>query len=289
MAERGSPLRLIRCLALLAVCAALAFPALAARPYAADEIRARDGFPQCLTAPNRGTLRYFAQNDPVWATMTYRYPHFENEPRFSGAGCVPSTIANCVVNLLPPEALPAIDRYSWRGEGFPICPCSMNLYDCDGTHDRFRIRQAADFERYFCLVIGAYMSGNNSEHALVCGTLSMTDELCGIYGLRCERAESMTAAAEAVARGALAVMMVGGEDCPLTKSGHALLLCDVDEDDYYFLDSFRHEAYEDDALHIVRVVQPGLIAVSRRQAYRLGAYQIIIVYPPEPVKATAGE
>ena len=84
-------------------------------------------------------------------------------------------------------------------------------------------------------------------------------------------------------------MMVGGENCPLTKSGHALLLCDVDEDDYYFLDSFRHEAYEDDALHIVRVVQPGLIAVSRRQAYRLGAYQIIIVYPPEPVKATAGE
>lgn len=199
-------MRLIRCLALLAVCAALASPALAARPYAADEIRARDGFPQCLTAPNRGILRYFAQNDPVWATMTYRYPHFENEPRFSGAGCVPSTIANCVVNLLPAEALPAIDRHSWRGEGFPICPCSMNLYDCDGTHDRFRIRQAADFERYFCLGIGAYMSGNNSEHALVCGTLSMTDELCGIYGLRCERAESMTAAAEAVARGALAVI-----------------------------------------------------------------------------------
>lgn len=41
----------------------------------------------------------------------------------------------------------------------------MNLYDCDGTHDCFRIRQAADFERYFCLVIGAYMSGNNSGRA----------------------------------------------------------------------------------------------------------------------------
>lgn len=245
-------------------------------------------WPGQVRVPGRGLMRYYAQNDPTWGLMTYRFPHQEMEPRFSGAGCVPAALANLIANLVEPEQLPAIDSYSYRNEGFLICPCSMNRFDCDRTHTRCRLTTVQEFDDFFCLAVGSYLSGNNPEGDYACGTLYLAAPLLRIYGLRFVLAEhDLSLAAQAVAQeGALALMLVGGPDCPFTSGGHALVLCAVDSENYYFLDSFRREEYPLDTKGILRVVEPGVTAVRRDRAGDLGAYQIYVVYP-QPARRAA--
>lgn len=239
------------------------------------------GYPPRVLVPGRGSMRYYAQNDPTWGLMTYRFPHQETEPRFSGAGCVPTALANLIANLVEPEQLSAIDAYSYQDEGFFICPCSMNRLDCDRTHTRYRLTTAQEFDRYFCLAVGSYLSGNNPVGDYACGTLYLAAPLLRIYGLPFVLAEhDLSFAARAVTReGALALMLVGGPDCPFTSGGHALVLCSVDSENYYFLDSFRREEYPLDTNGILQVVEPGVTAVRRDRIDDLGAYQIYVVYP----------
>lgn len=278
-------LRRILCLTLLL---GAALPALS-QTDARELIDAGASFPDRVQAPGRGEMRYYPQNDPAWGLMTYRFPHQTMEPRFSGTGCIPSALANCIANLVPEERLPLLGAFSYQSQGFSICPCSMNRFDCDQTHDRYLLTTPEEYGRYFCLVIGSYLSGNNPQADYACGTLYLARELFRQYGLDSEETESLSQAAQAVRRdGALAVMMVGGPDCPFTEGGHALVLCDVDGDNYYFLDSFRREAYPLDTRRILRVVEPGLVAVRRDRAADLGAYQIHVVYPPSAA-TDAGE
>lgn len=257
---------------------------LPARVLAQDAcfIDTSDAWPGQVTVPGRGAMRYYAQNDPTWSLMTYRFPHQETEPRFSGAGCVPTALANLIANLVEPEQLPAIDAYSYRDEGFFICPCSMNRFDCDRTHTRYRLTTVQDFDQFFCLAVGSYLSGNNPASDYACGTLYMAAPLLRIYGLRFVLVdENLSLAAQAVAQeGALALMLVGGPDCPYTSGGHALVLCAVDGESYYFLDSFRREEYPLDTKGILRMIEPGVTAVRRDRVGDLGAYQIYVVYPP---------
>ena len=236
-----------------------------------------------VEAPNRGRLRYYAQNDPVWATMVYRFPHQDYEPRFSGAGCIPSALANCIANLLPPEELTRLSAFTHRDEGFFICPCSMNRLNCDGSHTRYPIATAEDFDRFFCLVVGSYLSGNNEINDYACGTMHLTAHLLELYGFSFDRADDNIsyAAQEGADRGALTILMVAGDDCPFTSGSHALVLCDADSEYFYFLDSFYREEYPLDRLHIVNIITPGLVAVPRKEAHRLGIYDMYIVYPPE--------
>jgi len=256
------------------------------RPNALDELDMSAMVSGFVEVPGRGQMRYYAQNDPVWASMIYRFPDQSNQPRFSGAGCVPSALANAFANLVAPERLTAILDYSYRNEGFSICSCSMNRKGCYQKHSRFRMETAADVENFLCLVIGSYMSGNNPEGTFINGNLSKIWELSRIFGLTCTQVrQDFAAAAKAVSQGDMAVMLVGGDDCPFTQKGHALALCGVGEDSYYFLDSFRREEYELDRLHIVEVLEPGLVAVKKDKLFRLGAYEIYILSRREPENA----
>ena len=234
-----------------------------------------------LEAPHRGTVRYYAQNDPIWGMMSHRFPHQEIEPRFSGTGCVPSAVANCIANLVPRERLSEIGKHSYLNKGFFICPCSMNRMGCDGTHSRYQLTDERDFDEFFSLAVGSYLSGNNEMHEYACGTMFLTGPLLSTFGLSYVRTDNLNfAAREVMLEGAQAVLMVSGPDCPFTSGSHALVLCDADLDNYYFLDSFFREEYPLDQMQIVTILAPGLVAVPQSQAYRLGAYDIFVVYPP---------
>ena len=172
-------------------------------------------------------------------------------------------------------------EYSFRGEGYAICSCSMNRKGCNGTHSRFRMETAEDVATFLCLAIGSYMSGNNPDGSITNGSLSKAWELAEIFGIDCSMVrKDFSAAAAAVSQGAMAVMLVGGDTCAFTETGHAIVLCGVGEDEYYFLDSFRREEYELDRFHSVRVITPGLVAVPKDKLFRIGAYDIYILSLP---------
>ena len=158
----------------------------------------------------------------------------------------------------------------------------MNQLDCNGKHDRYLLQNARDFDRFLCLAIGSYISGNNPDGQYACGTLAMLDELMEIYGLRYQKMDSLKQAAEIVQNErALAIFMVGGEDCPFTANGHALVLCHADENEYYFLDSYFRLEYELDKLRLLRIVEPGLTAMKKETVSRLGANSIYVIFPEE--------
>lgn len=257
------------------------------KPLARDLIDA-PAYAAGVLVPGRGVMRYYAQNDPAWAMMKYRFPHQQVEPRFSGAGCVPSALANLLVNLMPPQRLPLVESHSYLGKGFWICPCSMNRLNCNQTHQRFRLTTVQEYQSYFCLAIGSYLSGNNDLDEYACGSMYLNESLYRIYDLKYKLVgtDLREAEREVNRAGALAIMMVGGSDCPFTTSGHALVLCASDSEYYYFLDSFRREEYELDYQHILRVVEPGVVGVRRKNANNLGAYQIHVVYPYESQSAS---
>ena len=137
-------------------------------------------------------------------------------------------------------------------------------------------------KHFLSLIIGAYMAGNNPRGEFMNGNFSMVWELAELFGVSCTRVkEDIRAAARAVSQGAMAILLVGGPDCPFTQTGHALVLCGVGEEEYYFLDSFRREVYELDRFNSVRVIAPGLVAVPKDKVFRLGAYEIYILARPE--------
>ena len=244
-------------------------------------MHSEDAYPRYVQVPGRGEMRYYAQNEPLWGKMSFRYPHQQKKVNFSGTGCVPSALAHCIVNLVPQEELTTLNAYS-QGDGFQICPCSMNQLDCNGKHDRYLLQNARDFDRFLCLAIGSYISGNNPKGQYACGTLAMLDELMEIYGLRYQKMDSLKQAAEIVQNErALAIFMVGGEDCPFTANGHALVLCHADENEYYFLDSYFRLEYELDKLRLLRIIEPGLVAMKKETVSRLGAGSIYVIFPEE--------
>ena len=240
-----------------------------------------EDYPDYLYVPGRGCMRYYAQNDPQWKQMRFRYPHQQNSPTFSGTGCVPTALANCIANLLIEDKLAVLGEYS-KGSGFYICPCSMNQMECNRKHERYQLQTELDFDRFLCLAIGSYMSGNNPAQQYACGTMFLLDDLMKIYGLRYQKVDNLHQAAERVrADQAMAVCLVGGEDCPFTQSGHALVFCHADDQEYYFLDSYYRLNYEWDRQQIVRIVEPGVVAVSKDKISRLGASSIYVIWPQE--------
>ncbi|MBQ4075038.1 MAG: hypothetical protein IJD39_07545 [Clostridia bacterium] len=253
------------------------------KPKAIDQIDDSMMISGYREAPGVGTFRYYAQNDPTWGQMEFYFPHLKNNhPSFSGAGCVPTATANLIANMVDRNQLPSLSGISWKGDGFYICPCSMNRYECDHTHSRFRITTAQDFDKYLCLVIGSYYSGNNKDQNYSCGTLYMFGKLMKHFGLRYEYNVTIQKAARAVEKeGAMAVFMVGGDGNVFTSSGHALTLCAATDDTLYILDSFARtqDEYKNNHKQMLRVIEPGMVAFDRNRIERLGAYQVHLVYP----------
>ena len=235
-----------------------------------------------VEVPGRGAVYYYAQNDPLWGGMAFRFPDQAYTPLFSGSGCVPSALANAFSNLAEDEVLARILDVSYQKKGYFLCSCSMTRKGCYENHNRFQVQEQADVKRFFSLLMGSYMAGNNPRGEFANGNFSMVWELARLLDLSCTQAkDDFGAAARAVSQGAMAIMLVGGQDCPFTKTGHALVLCGVGEEEYYFLDSFRREYYELDRFRSVRVIEPGLVAVPKDKLFRLGAYQIYILSRPE--------
>jgi len=175
-------------------------------------------------------------------------------------------------------------QYTWQLGGVQICPCSMNRFDCDNTHYRFQLRTAQEFQQFFCLAVGSYFSGNNPSQAYAAGSFYLVPDLLKKYGLSYKETDNLrTAITEVQRKGALAVALVAGEDCPFTTGSHALVLASVEGNTCYFLDSFHRkqdEYYRRGPAGMIEVVEPGLVTMHRKWADRLGAYQIYIVYPP---------
>lgn len=236
-----------------------------------------------VQVPGRGEMRYYAQNDPLWGQMAYRFPGQENTPRFSGSGCVPSALANCFANVLRPEEMTIILSQAFReSEGYRICSCSMNRKGCYQGHERYQLTTTLDLQIFFSLVMGAYMSGNNPTGATSNGSFGMIWELKNLFGLTCDRVSTLSEAAKLIGeRDGMAVLLVGGDDNPFTSTGHALTLCGATDEEYFFLDSFCRETYELDKFGCIRVLEPGLVAVPRDKAFRLGAYSIHVIARPQ--------
>ena len=268
------------------LCASLLLPASGAeKPRAVDQIDDSGMISGLREAPGIGTFRYYAQNDPTWGKMRFRFPHqVDVEPRFSGAGCIPTATANLIANMVDGDQFPSLAGLTWKGKGFYICPCSMNRYDCQESHSRFLIETQADFEKYLCLVIGSFYSGNNTNQEYACGTMYLVGRVLKHFGLKYEYDVSIYRAVRAVQdEGAMAIFMVGGENNVFTTGGHALVLCAATNDTLYLLDSFART--QDEYMHnysqMLKVIQPGLVTFERAKMERLGAYQIHLVYPKQ--------
>jgi len=253
------------------------------KPDAIDLIDTTNMISGYREAEGIGRWRYYAQNDPTWGKMSFRFPHQKDIlPVFSGTGCVPSAVANVIANMVPAERLPSLSSLTWKSRGFYICPCSMNRTDCEGTHNRYLLKTEEDFERYLSLAIGSYFSGNNTVQEYACGTMYLTGRIFKHFGLRYDYNVTIQEAVRAVENeGAMAVFMVGGETNVFTSSGHALVLCAVSDDMLYILDSFSRvqEEYLNYPGRVMKVIEPGLVAFDRSKLYRLEAYQIYVVYP----------
>ena len=236
-----------------------------------------------IDVPGRGPLRYYAQNDPLWARLIYEHPDNNARRPFQDGGCGPTAAAMAVASLVPEEKLAKIADYAIRP--YSLCPCSLNKDKCDGHHARYILTSARDFSRFLPLVYGDFAAGNNTMGDLSRGNTIGTNSsfmlcLAKIYGLELTVTNDFQKAVEAVKRGD-AVVTTAGRGGAFTNTGHYVFMASADDEKIYFLDPLYREEYKTNRSKLLQIIQPGLVALKYEDVHAAILNSFFIFHLPE--------
>ena len=221
-----------------------------------------------------GSIRYYAQNDPVWARSIYEDSRNGNCRTMMGSGCGPTAAAMALARQLTGEELARLNEHTSRPDrGFPFCTCSVNeLRDSEG-HTFFRPVTGESFIHFLPVIIASYATGNNDvrEKFRTEGpgtSYKLFRALCGTLGLQYEPYGQWEDVCAALERGESVITTV--TKGVFTTSSHYLLLAGVTGGYLYILDPFMRESYPDDKRQLLELVEPGLVRVRLEDVDRLG-------------------
>lgn len=216
-----------------------------------------------INVPEKGPMRYYAQNDPLWGSLVYERNEISSRRPFRDGGCGPTAGAMAVANLLPEEDLSGISKSA--SQEYSLCPCSLNRAKCNKRHARYILTSQRDFVRFLPLVFGDYATGNNRS-----GIYSRSDAqgtgtgfLYGIakaYGISLSATGDLTKALEALSQGD-SVVAHASRGGAFTNTGHYVYLAHEDEESIYILDPLYRTKYATNNADKLRIIQPGLVSI----------------------------
>ena len=232
-----------------------------------------------VEVPGKGVMRYYAQNDPLWGSLTYERAETPSVRPFRDGGCGPTAGAMAVANLIPEEEISSIAAAA-KNE-YSLCPCSLNKAKCGKRHARYVLTSQRDFVRFLPLVFGDFATGNNIFGVYSRGEAQGTRtgflyDIAKVYGITITATADYQEAVRALQSGDTVVGHAsrGGA---LTNTGHYVLLAHIDEKRLYILDPLcrtDYSAYGDGKK--VEIIQPGLIAFTHEnvKAANMGMFMI---------------
>lgn len=205
----------------------------------------RNGY---VTVPPLGTVMVYAQNDPLWDALRYEGGDAKTYRHFGDGACGPTAVAVVLSNLLAPEELPAIGRYTADGEDAMFCTCSVNRYYCTHQHVPYRLQTPEEYLRYLPVAVANFAAGNNrwdvrSRRGGVAGTnMRFLPYLCEVYGLEMTLTRDMDEVLAALRNGAMAVACAIRKS-PFTNTSHYVALAGADDQYLYIIDPYRRSDY----------------------------------------------
>ena len=221
-------------------------------------------YSRIIDVPSAGPLQYYAQNDPEWARSVYEPYRSSNCRPFGSSGCGPTAAAIAIARQVPADRLNGLLSSAANPEkGFPYCPCSVNNYTCDRTHEATYPTTAEDFRSHLPVIFGSFAAGNNSgrelfrkEHTTT--SLGVFSALARAYVLHYRSTREWKKARVALEAGCSVITTVTAG--AFTSSSHYLFLASVDDGYVYVLDPLMRESYDTlDKKHLLEVVEPGLV------------------------------
>ena len=220
-----------------------------------------------------GQLFYYAQNDPLYASMRYESGIRNDVHRtFGGGGCGPTAMAIIAANLLPQNELPVLGKHALNAAGNLFCTCSVNRVYCDHSHVPYQLETPEEYLRYLPVAMGDFAAGNNEWEYVARrvdsqGTnVRFVDYVCEAYGLSMEPVSGLDTALEMMktrtGEGLILTSALRGS--PFTNSSHFVILTGVDDEYFYVLDPLRRTAEEyqkTDTRGVLELLSPGVVRI----------------------------
>ena len=224
----------------------------------------QESYSGLVTVPGRGTMRYYAQNDPLWGALTYESGGTSTRRPFRDSGCGPSAGAMAIASLIPEEDFSLIAAHA--KQEYSLCSCSVNKAKCNHRCARYVLTSQRDFVRFLPLVFGDFATGNNdfgtvSRSSAVGTSSGFLFDIARVYGIT---VTSVSGYADAIAalRAGDAVVGLAGKGGAFTNSGHYVLLASIDDEKLYILDPLRRTEYKTNNGKKIEIIQPGVVALT---------------------------
>lgn len=226
-----------------------------------------EGYSGVVSVPEKGEMRYYAQNDPLWMALCYEKEDTQTRRPFRDSGCCPTALAMAMANLLPEAELMRIADFGKRD--YSLCTCSVNQSRCNHRHARYCLTSQRDFVRFLPLVIGDFAAGNNSfgvySRSTAAGTgTGFIRRIAEVYGVKMQFTSSFDEATAAM-KGGASVIALAGAGGAFTDVGHYVFLAHSDGERLYVLDPLRREVYKTNQAGRLEILQPGLVALRLDQ------------------------
>lgn len=226
-----------------------------------------EGFSGLIHVPGKGEMRYYAQNDPLWALLCYEKADVSKRRPFRDSGCNPSAAAMAIAYLVPEGDIPKIAALAKRP--YSLCACSLNQSRCIHNHTRYELTSQRDYVRFLPLIFGDYATGNNiydrySRSASAGTGTAYLHEIADLYSLKLTSTANLNDAVSAMNNGA-AVIALASAGGAFTDTGHYVMLAHQDEDRLYILDPLYRTVYKTKYASSLEIIQPGLVAMPHEK------------------------
>ena len=255
-----------------------------------------------IDVPGRGSMIYYAQNNPLWSQMLYENARSKLRRTFGNAGCAPTCAAIAVANLLPVERLGFILPFaSEKAGGFGIATNAVNPLSAHFRDGIYWFNAADEYLTYLPLVFGQYAAGNNKqynswriqyidENRSGGTSIAFITQLCNIYGLSYTKVvpKGQLNWLESIKHGAIGVALANTTLQPFVASkGHYVTVVSADSKYLYIMDPQDKLQYDSatDRKHILEILEPGLVRVKQSDFKSL-FFTVIYVLSNEDVQAS---
>lgn len=234
-------------------------------------------------------VRYYAQNDALWESLTYERKDSKKRRPFRDSGCGPTALAMALSALVPENEISLISEYAKTP--YSLCICSLNEGQCDRHSARYILTSQRDYVRFLPLVLGDFATGNNvfqvySRSETVAGTSTgYIDKVCQIYGLEYRFTYDYQEALAALENEHEAVFALAGKGGCFTNVGHYVYLAHADDEMLYVLDPLCREEYKTNKSSRLTILQPGLVSLEH-DAISAANFSNYIILTKKQVQST---
>lgn len=245
-----------------------------------NQFDSAETYSRMVEVPGKGSMQYYAQNDPVWANLVYEAKGESTRRKFGGSGGAPTCMATVLGNLIPDDIYWFLSYYSGLDNGLTFCQDSVNQYYCTHTHAQYRMEKPEEYRRYLPLAIASFCTGNNMYKEVFrwqTGTgTGFFARVCQIYGMTLNTSSDPEVILPILRNGGMGIVNAG-VDNPFTGSGHYMTVVYADSNYLYIMDPYIRDSYaETDKSHLITVLEPGLlrVSISNWSRLRLGKFYL---------------